>query len=60
MRKFLTDAKCHPKIPKPIKETIALSRIGFDSRVLKRQFEIESTEGIKVKLLTPEDMLHQD
>ena len=57
LSQFVTDAKYHPKVPKPIKEIIAVSKTGFDEGAYKRQFEIESTEGIKVKLLTPEEML---
>jgi len=57
LSQFVTDAKYHPKVPKPIKEIIAVSKTGFDEGAFRRKFEIESAEGIKVKLLTPEEML---
>jgi hypothetical protein len=57
LSQFITDAKLHPLVPKPIKEIIVVSQTGFDDSARKRQFEIETTEGIKVQLATPDDML---
>jgi site-specific DNA-methyltransferase (adenine-specific) len=54
---FITDAKHHPKVPQPVKEVIVVSRSGFDDSARQRQFEIEQTEGIKVRLVSPEEML---
>jgi hypothetical protein len=57
LSQFITDAKLHPSVPKPFKEIIVASQSGFDDSARKRQFEIETIEGIKVHLVAPEDML---
>lgn len=57
LSEFITNAKLHPNVPKPIKKVIVVSQIGFHEGATKRQFEIEKLEGIKVELHTPEDML---
>jgi len=57
LSEFVTNFKLHPSVPKPIKEVIIVSQIGFDESAIKRQFEIETAEGIKVRLETPEKML---
>ena len=57
LSEFITNAKLHPAVPKPIKEIIAISQTGFDDSARKRKFEIETMEGIKVTLATPETML---
>ena len=58
LSQFLTDAKYHPKTPKPIKKVIVVSQTGFDDGARQRKFEIETTEGIEVYLTTPADMLN--
>ena len=57
LSQFLTDAKYHPKTPKPIKKVIVVSQTGFDDGARQRKFEIETAEGVEVHLVTPEDML---
>lgn len=57
LSEFVTNFKLHPSVLKPIKEVIIVSQIGFDESAIKRQFEIETAEGIKVQLETPEKML---
>lgn len=57
LSEFVTNFKLHPAVPKPIKRVIVVSQIGFDESAIKRQFEIETTEGITVDLKTPQDML---
>jgi hypothetical protein len=57
LSQFITDAKLHPLVPKPIKEIIVASQTGFDDSARTRQFQIETAEGIKIHLVTPEDML---
>lgn len=57
LSEFVTNVKLHPSVPKPIKEVIIVSQIGFDESAIKRQFEIETMEGIKVSLTTPGEML---
>jgi DNA modification methylase len=57
LSELITNAKLHPSVPKPIKKVIVVSQIGFHESATKRQFEIEKSEGIKVELHTPEDML---
>lgn len=37
---------------------IVVSQKGFDDKARQRKFEIETSEGIKVYLATPEDMLN--
>jgi len=34
-----------------------VSQVGFDDGARQRKFEIETTEGIEVQLITPENML---
>ena len=60
LSQFITDAKLHPSVPKPFKEIIVASQTGFDDSARKRQFEIETIEGIKIHLVAPEDMLTLD
>lgn len=55
---FITDAKYHPSVPKPISKVFVVSQVGFDDKSRQRKFEIETTEGIKVDLLTPNEMLN--
>jgi len=57
LSKFITDAKYHTLVPKPIKKVIVVSQVGFDDGARQREFEIETTEKIEVYLTTPEDML---
>jgi site-specific DNA-methyltransferase (adenine-specific) len=54
---FLTNIKLHPLVKQPVKNAIMVSQIGFDGSALKRQFEIEKSEGIKIEFKTPEQML---
>jgi DNA modification methylase len=60
LSQFVTDAKHHPSVPKPITEVIVVSQTGFDDSARRRQFEIETREGIKVHLETPETMLRPE
>lgn len=60
LSEFVTNAKLHPIVPKPIKEIIAVSQTGFDDGARKRRFEIETADNIKVHLETPETMLRLD
>ncbi|MFC1916980.1 DNA-methyltransferase [Chloroflexota bacterium] len=60
LSEFVTNAKLHPAVPKPLKEIIAVSQTGFDDSARKRKFEIETADGIKVQLETPETMLKLD
>ncbi|MBN1160353.1 MAG: hypothetical protein JXA17_00165 [Dehalococcoidales bacterium] len=55
--KLLSSSKYHPLVPKPIKKLIFASQTGYDDSARKRKFEIETAEGIKVELNTPEEML---
>jgi len=55
--KLLSSSKFHPLVPKPIKRLIFVSQVGFDDSARKRQFEIETTEGIEITLTTPKEML---
>ncbi|MBI2852446.1 MAG: site-specific DNA-methyltransferase [Chloroflexi bacterium] len=57
LSEFVTNAKLHPAVPKPIKEIIAISQTGFDDSARKRKFEIETADNIKVTLATPEILL---
>ena len=57
LSEFVTNAKLHHALPKPIKEIIAVSQTGFDDGARKRRFEIEMADNIKVRLETPENML---
>jgi len=56
LSQFVTDAKYHPLVPKPVKKVIAVSQVGFDDRARQRRYEI-TAEGIEVQLITPEEML---
>jgi DNA modification methylase len=60
LSEFLTNAKLHTSVPKPLKKVVVVSQIGFDDSARKRKFEIETTDGIKVDLITPQDMLTLD
>lgn len=60
LSEFVTNAKLHPSVPKPIKEIIAVSQTGFDDSARKRKFEIETADSIKVRLETPDSMLKLD
>ncbi|MFH1483769.1 MAG: DNA methyltransferase [Chloroflexota bacterium] len=60
LSQFVTDAKHHPTVPKPLTEIIAVSQVGFDDSARKRQFEIETIDRIKVRLETPEIMLRME
>jgi len=55
--KLLSSSRYHPLVSKPIKKVIVVSQKGFDDIARQRQFDIENTEGIQVKLATPEEML---
>jgi len=55
--KLVSSSKYHPFVPKPIKKVIVVSQTGFDDGARQRKFEIETAEGIEVRLTTPEDML---
>lgn len=57
LSQFITDAKYHPAVPKPIKEAWVVSQTGFDRGARRRRFEIETNEGIKVWLISLEEML---
>jgi len=54
---FFNSARYHPKVPKPVKKAIVVSQTGFDYTATSRAIEIEKKEGVKITLLTPEDML---
>jgi site-specific DNA-methyltransferase (adenine-specific) len=60
LSEYITNAKLHPAVPKPIKKLIVVSQVGFHESATKRQFEIQTLEGITVDLKTPEDMLNID
>ena len=55
--KLLSSSKFHPLVPKPIKKLIFVSQVGFDDGARKREFEIETAEGIEVDLVAPKEML---
>jgi len=55
--KLLSSSKFHPLVPKPINKLIFVSQVGYDDGARKRKFEIETTEGIEVDLVTPKEML---
>jgi len=57
LSEFLTNAKLHPRVPKPLKKMIIVSQTGFDDGSRKRKFEIETSEGINILLTTPSEML---
>lgn len=57
LSEFITNAKLHSAVPKPIKRIIVVSQVGFDEGAIKRQFEIQTLENIIVDLKTPEEML---
>lgn len=57
---FLTSAKYHPKVSKPIKKMILFSQSGFDDKARARVFEIEQREGIAIQLVEPKDIFEAD
>jgi len=57
LSEFVTNAKLHPNVPKPVKKIMVVSQTGFDDGARKRKFEIETTEKIEVLLMSPEEML---
>jgi len=57
LSEFITNAKLHPNVLKPVKKVILISQKGFDDGARQRMYEIETTEGIKVVLDTPAGML---
>ena len=59
LHQYLNQAKTHPKVSKPVRKVILVSKIGFDDNVRTLKFTTES-EGIRVDLLTPEMMLKGD
>lgn len=58
LSQFMNDCKYHPKVPKPIKQIMAVSQVGFDDSARKLKFEMETKENIQVSLITPKDMLN--
>lgn len=54
---FLTDAKYHPNVPKPLKVIRIVSQKGFDDSAIQQADNIKEGEGIKVELIEPKDML---
>jgi len=54
---FATNIKHHTLVPQPVKQAIIVSQVGFDGTATQRQFEIETSEGIKVRFETPDTML---
>ena len=54
---FTTNIRHHPKVSQPVTRAIMVSQVGFDDGARQRQFEIETKEGIKIELLTPNIML---
>jgi len=54
---FISDIKYHPNVPQPVKKVIVASQTGFDDGARQRKFEIETSEGIEIQSVTPEDML---
>ncbi len=57
LSQFINDSKYHPKVPKPVKNVMAVSQTGFDDSARKLKFEVETAENIKVDLITPDQML---
>jgi len=47
----------NPKIKRPIKEILFVSQNGFNDNAIEQAYKIKNDEGIKVKLLTPKDIL---
>jgi len=56
LSQFITDARHHPNVPKPLTRVMAVSQVGFDDGARKRKFEVE-TEGLTIDLITPDDIL---
>ena len=56
---FLNNAKYHPdvRIKKPLKIIMLVSKKGFDESAWQMVSEINTSEGIKVELITPKNML---
>jgi hypothetical protein len=57
LSEFATNIKHHPSVPQPVKKIIMVSQTGFDDSTRTRKYEIEESEGIKVELITPVEML---
>lgn len=55
-----TDVKLHPVVPGPITEAIIVSQVGFDDSARQAQYGIEGSDGIKMRLVTPEMLLDTD
>jgi DNA modification methylase len=55
---FATNIRHHHAVPQPVKEAFMVSQVGFDEGSRKRQFEIETTDGIKIEFKTPEGLLN--
>jgi len=54
---FLTSARLHSKVPKPVKNLILISQSGFDDSAISRQFQIQNSEGVFIDLKEPKTML---
>jgi len=54
---LLVDAESHSEVPKPVKKIRVVSREGFDESAWEKKAWIELNKGVKVELLTPEDLL---
>ena len=57
LSQFITDAKYHPNVPKPVQKVVLVSQTGFDNGARQRKFAVETAEGIEVQLTTPEEIL---
>jgi len=57
LSQFVSDVKYHPNVKQPVSKIMVVSQVGFDDGARQRKFEIETTEGIEVQLITPENML---
>ncbi|RLJ05200.1 MAG: hypothetical protein DRP18_03610 [Candidatus Aenigmatarchaeota archaeon] len=58
--RLLIDAESHSEVPKPVKKIRVVSREGFDESAWEKKSWIELNKGVKVELLTPEDLLGKD
>ena len=54
---FADNMKRHPKVPQPVTKAIMVSQVGFDESARKRQFEIQTKDGVCIEYLTPAIML---
>lgn len=54
---FYGQALLHHDVPKPLKTIRLVSGEGYTESARQAKFEIESKKGVKVELLTPEDLL---